>query len=137
MRAFIDTSSLFKKYVEENGSGELDALLQKVSEIAVSPVTRLEMASVVARRLREKSLTPQQAVWLKTEMRRDFHSFHCVLWNDALEERAAELIDRYSLLTLDAIQLASGMLSKADVFATSDRRLFEQARKALDKVLYL
>ncbi len=68
MRVFIDTSSLFKKYVEENGSKELDFLLQEVSEIAVSPITRVEMSVIVARRLREKSLTAQQATWLKSEM---------------------------------------------------------------------
>ncbi len=76
MRAFIDTSSLFKKYVEEDGSKELDLLLQEISEIAVSPVTRIEMNAVIARRLREKSLTAQQADRLKLETHKDFQSFH-------------------------------------------------------------
>ena len=137
MRAFIDTSSLFKKYVEENGSKELDALLREVSEIAVSPVTWVEMSAVVARRLREKSLTSQQAAWLKAQIRKDFQSFHRVVWNDALEETAADLADRHALLALDAIQLASGVLSKAEIFVTSDRRLFEQARKEVHKAVYL
>ena len=65
MRAFLDTSSLFKKYVEEHGSNTLDRLLQEISEIAVSPVTWIEINAVVARRLRDKSLTAQQAAWLR------------------------------------------------------------------------
>lgn len=137
MRAFIDTSSLFKKYVEESGSKELDFLLQEISEIAVSPVTWVEMSAVIARRLREKSLTAQQATWLKSETHKDFQSFHRVIWNDALEKAATDFVYRYSLLTLDAIQLASGVLSKADVFITSDRRLFEQARREVRKTLYI
>ncbi len=129
MRAFVDTSSLFKKYVNESGSQVLDELLQQVSEIAVSPVTWVEMNTVVARRLREKTLTAQQATWLQTQIDRDFQSFYRVLWNDALEKTATALAYHHPLSTLDAIQLASGVLSKADVFVTSDRRLFEEAKK--------
>jgi predicted nucleic acid-binding protein len=133
MRAFVDTSSLFKKYVEESGSKEWDGLLQDISEIAVSPVTWVEMNAVVARRLRQKSLASQQAVWLKSQIEKDFQSFHRVVWNEVLEKTAVELVYRYSLSTLDAIQLASGVLSKADLFVTSDRRLFEEANKQIRK----
>lgn len=38
---------------------------------------------------------------------------------------------------LDAIQLASGVLAKADVFVTSDRGLFEQARREMRKAMYI
>lgn len=135
MRAFIDTSSLFKKYVAESGSGELERLLQDVSEIAVSPMTWVEMSAVIARRVREKSLTSQQAAWLTSEARKDFQSFHLVVWNETLEATATRLLSRYPLSTLDAIQLASGILSKADLFVTSDRGLFEEARKELRKAV--
>lgn len=137
MRAFVDTSSLFKKYVEEDGSKELDSLLQEVSEIAVSPATWLEMSAVIARRLREKALTSQQATWLKSEAHKDFQSFHRVIWNEALEKTAADLVDEHPLSTLDAIQLASGLLSKADLFVTSDQGLFEEARKSVRKAVYI
>lgn len=135
MRAFVDTSSLFKKYVEETGSEEFSALLKGVSEIAVSPVTWIEMNAVVARRLRDKSLTSQQAEWLRLETRKDFQSFHQVFWNENLEKTATDLIHRHSLATLDAIQLSSGILSKADLFVTSDRGLFERARKEMRKAV--
>jgi predicted nucleic acid-binding protein len=137
MRAFIDTSSLFKKYVEEDGSETLDRIFQDVSEIAVSPVTWVEMNAAMARRLREKSLTSQQAVWLTAEARKDFQSFHRVVWNETLETIATHLVSDHPLSTLDAIQLASGVLSKADIFVTSDRGLFEEARKEVRKVVYV
>ena len=137
MRVFIDTSSLFKKYVEENGSKELDKLLRDISEIAISPVTWIEMNAVVARRLREKSLTPQEGSWLQAQTRKDFQSFHRVIWNEALEKTAIDFVYQYSLTTLDAIQLAAGVLSKSDLFVTSDRGLFEPARKEIRKAVYL
>ena len=137
MRAFIDSSSLFKKYVDENGSQALERLLKDISEIAVSPVTWVEMSAVLARRVREKSLTAQQAAWLADEARKDFQSFHRVVWNDMLETTATRLVSRYPLSTLDAIQLASGVLSKAELFVTSDRGLFEEARKEVRKAVYV
>lgn len=137
MRAFIDTSSLFKKYVEEESSAKLDDLLQEISAIAISPITWVEMNAVMARRLREKSLTVQQAAWLKSETHKDFQSFHRVIWNEALESTATDLIYQHPLSTLDAIQLASGILSKADLFVTSDRGLFKEAQKKVGKAVYI
>ena len=135
MRAFIDTSSLFKKYVEEDGSRALDRLLQGISEIVVSPVTWIEMNAAIARRLRERSLARKDAAWLKAEARRDFQSFHRVVWNETLETTATDLVSHYPLSTLDAIQLASGILSKADVFVTSDHVLFENASREVRRAV--
>ena len=137
MRAFVDTSSLFKKYVEEDGSEQLSKLLNDVLEIAVSPLTWTEINSIFARRLRENLLSSQQAAWLKSQAERDFSSFHRVHWNDALENKAVDLMNKCSILTLDAIQLASGILSKADVFVTSDKKLFEEANKVIRETRFI
>jgi len=137
MRAFVDTSSLFKRYVEESGSTDLDRLLQDVTEITISPITWIEMNAVVARRVREKSLTPEQATWLRSQTEKDFQSFHRVMWSEILEQTATDLVHQYPLSTLDAIQLASGVLSKSDLFVTSDRGLFKEAQKELHKAVCL
>jgi len=137
MRAFVDTSSLFKKYIQENGSDQLDELLNNITEIAVSPVTWTEMNSIFVRRLREKSITPEQATWLQLEVERDFRSFHRVIWNDALEKKSVEIIRKLTLKTLDSIQLAAGVLSKADLFVTSDRKLFEKAGALIKKIRFI
>jgi predicted nucleic acid-binding protein len=137
MRAFVDTSSLFKKYVQEEGSRELEELLKEVSEVAVSPVTWIEMNAVIARRLREKSLAPKQADWLKSEIEIDFQNFCRVLWNEALEKAATDLVYQHALLTLDAIQLASGVLAEADIFVTSDRKLFKEASKFIPQARFV
>jgi predicted nucleic acid-binding protein len=137
MRGFIDTSSLFKKYVEEENSEKMDELLLELSEIAVSPAAWIEFNAVIARRLREKSLSREQAAWLRLEAHKDFQSFYRVVWNDSLEKTAIRLIEQHSLSTLDAIQLASGVLSKADIFVTSDRRLFAEANKVIRKTRFI
>jgi len=72
MRAFIDTSSLFKKYIEENGSKKLEELLGSVSEIIIAPITILEVNSILERRLKEKSINSLDAKWIEKEFLRDY-----------------------------------------------------------------
>ena len=57
MKAFIDTSSLIKKYVAEGDYLEFDKLLDRVSRVIISPVTGLELNSALARKLIEKVTT--------------------------------------------------------------------------------
>ncbi len=137
MKAFIDTSSLFKKYIEEMGSKEFDELLNKILEIIVSPVTLLEMNSVIERRVRDKSLSKKEALWIRKEINIDFKFFSKVQYNKNLEQKGLELIQKYQLKTLDSLQLASGYLSKADIFITSDKALFDKASKELKNTHFI
>ena len=43
---FIDTSSLVKRYIEEDDSSKIDELFIAQNEIAISPITAVEMTSV-------------------------------------------------------------------------------------------
>jgi len=137
VRALVDTSALLKKYIEERGSRELEEVLGGISDLIVSPVTWVELNSAVARRLRRKLLTAQQSSWILSEAEMDFHSYSQVVWSEELVETATRVAHRHPLKTLDAIQLASGLLSKADLFVTSDRKLFEEARKTIHKVRFI
>ena len=127
MKAFLDTSSLIKKYVSEKGSEELELQLDKVSEIIVAPIYWIELNAALERRLKEKTLPYQQAVVIRQEAEKDLYYFSKVLWNDSLEQKAINLIKKYTLKTLDSIQLASGILANADFFLTSDRTLYKIA----------
>ena len=137
MKAFIDTSSLFKKYVLETGSDTFDELLKKISEIIVSPIYLLEVNSAIDRRLKEKGLTTQQTKWILSEITKDTDYFTKILWNENLEKTSIALIGKHHLKTLDAIQLASALLSLADLFVTSDKHLAAIARKELKQVRFI
>lgn len=131
MRVFIDTSSLFKRYIHEDGSLELEPLFQLASDMVVSPVTWMEFNVALCKRLSNKSLTPAQVSWAISEAKIDFKSYSCVDWNEDLEENVIRIAQKSTLKTLDAIQLASAVLSKADIFVTSDKKLFEEAKKVI------
>ena len=135
MRAFVDTSALFKKYVQEAGADEFEALLIRVTDVAVSPLTWIEIHSVLARRMRERLLTRQEADRITAEARRDFRYFSRVRWTESLVEKSCGLAGQLSLRTLDSIQLASGVLSLPDCFVTADLKLFKEAQKILKSVI--
>lgn len=137
MRLFIDTSSLFKKYVDESGSEDFERLLSKVSEIAVSPVTWVEMNAAVERCLRTGALSAERAGWLRAEIKKDFSYFYSVVWNENLEQKAVQLIRRHALKTMDAVQLASGVLSDSEMFVTSDSQLHRAAKQVIRNVHFV
>ena len=137
MKAFIDTSTLFKKYVDEKGADDFDRLLEKVVEIIVSPITWIEMNTIIQRRFKEKTLTKEQVLWLQKEIKRDFHFFSKILFNESLERKSVEMIQKYHLKALDSLQLASGCLADPDVFVTSDKTLFSQAQKELKNTCFI
>ena len=137
MVTFIDTSSLVKKYVAETGSDQMEVLLGGTSEIIVAPIAWIEFNSAISQAVRDRRITPRESSQVLSEAERDFRSYSIVVWNETLADRAAEAIHRHSLATLDAIQLASGLLSEVEVFATSDRKLFREARKVISGTRYI
>lgn len=134
VRIFLDTSALLKRYLEEEGSQELEVVLKESSEVIVAPVAWIESISALSRLLREKGIDHERFSLLKREIKNDFHDFNRVLWSDALEEKAVEIVEDLSLKTLDGIQLAAGILSHADLFITSDNKLLKAAKKVLKNV---
>ena len=137
MIAFIDTSTLIKKYVQELGSEEFDSLLNKINEIIVAPIYFLEINSAIERKLRERYITPPQANRIRQESLRDLHFFHQINWNNNLQNKAVALLHKHPLKTLDSIQLASGCLSSCDLFVCSDKILYHIAQQELRKTLLI
>jgi predicted nucleic acid-binding protein len=137
MKAFIDTSSLFKKYVDEQGSSEFNKLLESINEIIIAPTTLLELHSVIERRLREKTLQSEDAEWIEKEFMTDFNFFGVVEWNDELLEKAIRLIRKYQLRVLDSVQLSAAQLSGATLFITSDKQLYKAAKTELSSVNFV
>lgn len=134
MRAFIDTSSLFKKYVNEEGADTFDRLLQTVTEIIIAPITLLEINSIIERRLREKTLSAADAKWVEKEFMFDCNFYGVVAFNEKLNSECIRVIRKYQMKVLDGIQLSSAIIAKPDVFIASDKHLYKSAGKELKRV---
>ena len=131
MRVFLDTSALLKRYIQESGSAQVDGIFDRADEIVLSPVTRIEACSAIQRRFRENSFTPAELKTLVEEMEKDLEFFHFVKFTADLESLAVSSVSKYSLRTLDSIQLASAIVSRPDLLVTSDKRLADAAQQVL------
>jgi len=131
MILFADTSALVKRYIDEAGSGTIDDLLARADVLIVSSVTRIEHSSALARRLKDKSLDKKSYEIALTEFNNDFKFIEVIPFNADVETSALNFIKKHGMKTLDAIQLSSAVLSKADVFVTSDKKLYNIAIKEI------
>jgi len=63
MKIFLDTSSLFKLYHEEDGTQELEQLFSQVNitHIYLSELIKVEFTSTIWKRVRTKEITVEQA----------------------------------------------------------------------------
>jgi predicted nucleic acid-binding protein len=136
---FADTSALAKLYIAEVGSAWLRSL--DLQDLTVSALALPEMASALARIEREGLVDRRASARLWLRVRRDFAQWLLIHATDGVLRRAAAILRRSastSLLTLDAIQLASALEANqrarrgsgmAIVMLTADERLEAAARR--------
>jgi len=137
MTAFIDTSSLIKRYIAEDNSSKLGRILGGVTALIISPITTIELFSGVSRRLADHSLSRHQYAMIEKEIYKNQNDLLIVQWSIDLEQLSIDMTKKYTLRTLDSIQLASGILSSSEKFITSDRKLYQAAKKEINEAVLL
>lgn len=112
MKIFLDTSSLIKLYHTEQGTDELDKLLDEnsVQEIYLSEIAKIEFNSAVWKKVRTKDLTKEEADEIIGSFQTDYQKYSFITTDHQLLNAARDLVTKYGLAgirTLDSIQLAS------------------------------
>lgn len=133
MVIFIDTSSLIKRYVSEEGSEIVDQYFTDENDICISPVTAIEIHAALGRKLRDGDIdyeTHQKAAQFWSD---DFNDIIKIQFNETLVEIAIRLIEANGIKTLDAIQAGSAVLSRSDELVTSDRQMFKVFQSFSDR----
>lgn len=134
MILYLDTSSLIKLYVEEEGSAAVRALVAGAAVVATCVLAYPEARSALARLRREGGLTESEQSRAGGELDRDWDSF-LALPVDAVWRRAGDLAERHGLRGADSIHLASFLSlvgRKGDLparFSSFDERLNLAARR--------
>ena len=132
---FADTSALFKWYISEAHSDDVDALFSRQSWVAISQLAGLELRSALGRRRRSKQLTSR----VEKSVLDLFHTHqqlgnlrvHPIDNNLCVEaERLMQAHPKIPLRTLDAMQLAAAIIAGTPEFATADRIQASAARAA-------
>lgn len=134
MTLYADSSALFKLYVVEPGSEEVQRLVSTASTVLTSVVTLVEVRAALARLRRERRLTPSGARRARQRFEEDWHSFMTVAVDQRLLSLAAELAEAHGLRALDGIHLASfqQVVERTDdeiTFSSFDDRLSRAAKR--------
>jgi len=132
---FMDTSAIVKRYVAEIGSNWVTSLTAPETDniIMISRLTTVEVCSVLARLQRSNKLPSSDG----TRLRADFLShvdtqYLTITVDDEALGKARDLVPKYPLRTLDAIQLACALeavtaLGETLTFLCSDNDLLNAA----------
>jgi predicted nucleic acid-binding protein len=139
MIVYLDTSSLVKLYVEEDGSDEVRQLLSDAEAVATSGVAYPEARAAFARLRRERHLSPAAHRRIKAALDADWPRYVVVHVSDAVCLRAGGLAERLALRGFDAVHLASylALVESADVdltFSSFDRSLSRAATREVRRI---
>jgi len=132
---YLDTSALIKRYLTEIGSTWIRNLITPTAGhvIVISDLTAVEVFSILARRRREGTISSPDTLILQTRFLADFgQEYLSIALEDIVLSRARDLLNRYPLRSLDAIQLASSVessitLGEPMTFISADKNLLNAA----------
>ncbi len=132
MIAYLDSSALVKCYAMEAGSLDTIDLIGQADMVVTSAVTRVEVASGLARAVRMGSLSARGAHAAYADFAGEVEAIIQVPLTDAIVTRAQGLVWEHGLRGYDAIQIASALawqqrIGSRVTLATFDARLAQAA----------
>jgi predicted nucleic acid-binding protein len=130
MIVYLDTSSLVKLYIEEEGSPQIATLLESSDVTATSIVAYAEARAAFARRYREKAFSPRDYDRLKAIFEEDWRNYLVLHISGDIIKLAGNLAEKHALRGFDAIHLASALnlrneLATSIVFSCFDDNLLK------------
>ena len=135
MILYLDTSSLIKLYVEEEGSSHVRQLVDAASLVTTSVIAYAEARAALARHRRDRAISPAEHQRVKSEFDRDWPSYLRIEVTEPVYRRAGDLAERHALRGFDALHLASFLslhpLRPSDepvIFSSFDENLNRAAR---------
>jgi predicted nucleic acid-binding protein len=107
LNLYLDTSSLVKLYVAEQGSDAVETLIQQADAVATSGVAYPEARAAFARRRRERALRPADHATIRRAFDDDWPRYVVVDVSSGICRQAGDLAERYRLRGFDSVHLAS------------------------------
>ena len=140
MNFFLDTSAVVKIYHQEKGTEKFTLHLTGISEelfLTTSDLTKIELHSTLLKKYREKKIDDKSLAEVFQLFDVDFEKYNIIVVDGIIKNIALSLLDsmgiKYSLRTLDSLQLASAIFSnnysKIDYFVPSDKKLLNIAKE--------
>ena len=115
MIAYLDTSSLVKLYVQEDGSLKVETLVKDSEATATSIIAYAEARAAFARRSREKAFTPKEHNRIKEFLDKDWDSYITLCVTGDMIRLAGDLAEKHTLRGFDSIHLASALTLRREL----------------------
>jgi len=106
---YVDTSALFKRYVQEDESEAVLARMEEAPAVGTALITQVEVAAALAQAVRQERMGRSEAREAEREFLRDWDDFTRIGVTETLGARAGQLAWRYNLRGYDAVQLAAAV----------------------------
>jgi predicted nucleic acid-binding protein len=126
---YVDTSTLIKLIIDEEGSDRAELIWQSADSVASVSLIVVEARAALAAAARGQRLSTAQLHRAKTELASFVNDLHLVEVTEELIESAAQLAETESLRGYDAVHLAAAVFVGAAVFTSADRALCEAAER--------
>ena len=131
---FIDTSALFKRYILEQGTEEIDDIFNRDADFYISDITIIEFISNLKRK-NEITGELNEGLYskIKSELFKDItqQKIKTVEVSPETIIEAIKLLDQKYITPLDSIQLAAALhlnsLKSSITFVCSDKKLYKLA----------
>ena len=128
LNAFFDSSALAKRYLEEKGSDQVQAILFSASSLAVSVICVPEIVSALCRRRRERKLSTEEYRTAKASVLSDIDDATVIGITEQVIARAVALLEQFPLRSSDALHVACASEWSTDLFVSADDRQCRAAR---------
>lgn len=130
MKLFLDSSAYAKRFLEEEGSGAVEALCLEADELGLSVICVPEVVSALNRRLCEKGIERKDYLRAKQRLALEVRDATIIQLTPEVVRFSIEVLENSPLRTLAALHIACALAWSADLFSSADLRQLGAARRA-------
>ena len=121
---YLDTSALFKRYVEEAESKALIGRIEDAPAVGTALITRVEVAAALAKAVRDDRMPSSEAREAESDFLDDWADFTRIGLTDDVAGRAGRLAWKHDLRGYDAAQLAAALAWREATEDAEDQVVF-------------
>ena len=130
MKTFFDTSAFAKRYVLEEGSQIVEDICLETTSLGLSIICVPELISAFNRKLKEKTLIPEDYNILKSRLTEEIEDAIIINLTPSVVNTSITLLESNNLRAMDSLHVACAIEWNAELFVSSDYRQIEAAQNA-------
>ena len=128
LNVFFDSSALAKRYIEEKGSDQVQAILISASALGISIICVPEIVAALCRRRRERKFSAEEYRYARASLLSDIDDATVIGITEEVVAQAIAMLEQFPLRAADALHVACAAVWSTDLFVSADDRQCRAAR---------